>query len=148
MSHAQAGRYVEKLDVEISSPPSPNGHQKIRLKVKSLPPLLPSTATTMISGKTNDLPRIYRCQYCPFTSNWQKNVEQHEQQEHLNYSMYEPGEALDASNGLSALLIDDIHELGERVDSPTEEMMIIEEDHDDDEEDAYEIDSFKNFIFD
>ena len=45
ISHAQAGRYVEKLDTDVPLPPSAVGHYKIRVKVKSLPPLVSSTTT-------------------------------------------------------------------------------------------------------
>lgn len=38
ISHAQAGRYVEKLDTDVPLPPSAVGYYKIRVKVKSLPP--------------------------------------------------------------------------------------------------------------
>lgn len=140
MSHAQAGRYVQKLDADVHSANSTNGQNKIRLKVKSLPSLIPTTpAPTTMSNINGDHSRMYQCKYCPFSSRWPKEVEQHEERQHVNYSPFEPGEALDTSNGLSALMIDDVQELGERIDSPQEEMMIIEEDHDDDEEEAYEI---------
>lgn len=119
------------MDDGVPLPPSATGAYKIRVKVKSLPPLASGTMTTT----SDEQPRIYRCKYCPFTSHWPKDVARHEQHKHANYSSFEQDEPLDTSNGLSSLLIDEIHDFGEEIASPNDEMILIEEDNDDDDDD-------------
>jgi hypothetical protein len=89
--------------------------------------------------------QMYQCQYCSFTSHWSHDVMQHEQQKHGNYSSYNHEDAVDTSNGLSALLIDEIQELGEDVESPHDDIMMIE--NDDDEDDAYALGFSSRFVF-
>lgn len=84
-------------------------------------------------------PKIFSCRYCSFTSHRSSDVTEHEQRKHSgHYSSFNyQNEPVDTSSGLSALLIDNIQELGEELPSSNDEMMLIEEDNDDDEDDAY-----------
>ncbi|CAF1019366.1 unnamed protein product [Adineta ricciae] len=138
ISHAQAGRYVGKLDTDVPLPPSATGHYKIRLKVKSLPPQAPTTATP-IENFTN----VYQCKYCPYTASWLKDVSQHERQNHGKYSSFVHEDTPHSNkhnnkdyNDLSALLIDNVEPYNDTLPNPNDEIIMIEEDIDDDEEDA------------
>ncbi len=129
MSHAQAGRYVGKLDTDVPLPPSATGHYKIRLKVKSLPPQPPPSTTVENFTKT------YQCKYCSYTTVWLKDMSRHEQQKHPNYTSYDSEEMMH-NNGLSELLIDNVQSYGEVIPNHNDEIIMIEEDIDDDEDDA------------
>ncbi|CAF3340871.1 unnamed protein product [Rotaria socialis] len=144
INHIQAGRYVGKLDTNVSLPPSATGHYKIRLKVKSLPP--PPPPKTTIDNFT----KTYQCKYCSYTTPWLKHISQHEMQLHKNYSSFTQDDvihnnnnnnnnnSIDNDNGLSALLIDNVQSYGEVLPNGNDEMIVIEEDIDDDEDDAYD----------
>lgn len=126
ISHAQAGRYVGKLDTDAPLPPSATGHYRIRLKVKSLPP---PPATTTVQNFT----RSYQCKYCSFNTPWLKDLSQHEKQRHRN-----PEEAMhnNRPNGLAELMIDNVQSYGEVVSNPNEDIIMIEEDLDEDDDEA------------
>ncbi|UJR16055.1 hypothetical protein I4U23_002968 [Adineta vaga] len=132
ISHAQAGRYVAKLDTDVPLPPSATGHYKIRLKVKSLPPQPPPITTVENFTKT------YQCKYCSYTTPWLKDMSRHERQRHANYPSYVqqeiPHYTNNKQNDLSALLIDNVETYNEGLPNPNEEIIMIEEDIDDDDE--------------
>lgn len=142
ISHAQAGRYVGKLDTDVPLPPSATGHYKIRLKVKSLPPPPPAPITTV-----ENFTKTYQCKYCSYTTPWFKDISRHERQRHQNYSSYVPEDTThNNNNGLSELLIDNVQSYGEILPNQNDEIIMIEEDVDDDEDEAYENETLFVFI--
>ncbi|CAF0843893.1 unnamed protein product [Rotaria sp. Silwood1] len=146
ISHAQAGRYVGKLDTNVPLPPSATGHYKIRLKVKSLPSQLPPPPPPTTTTTVENFTKTYQCKYCSYTTSWLKDISQHEIQSHRTYSSHTEEDVIhnnnnnnnnnDDDNGLSALLIDNVQSYGEVLPNGNDEMIMIEEDIDDDEDDA------------
>ncbi|CAF1019356.1 unnamed protein product [Adineta steineri] len=165
ISHAQAGRYVEKLDTDATLPPSATGNYKFRVKGKSLPPQqinFPSTIKR--TSLTSNMNNVYQCNYCSFTSNYPHEINKHQRIIHPNYPPHIfPQEYLNEDNeinnnnnsynddddnnddeeeGISTLLIDPIRAFGEVIDTIEndnecrDEEILIEHDIDDDEEDA------------
>lgn len=144
ITHAQAGRYVGKLDTDAPLPPSATGHYKIRLKVKSLPPqpAAPTTTTTTTTTASNaeNFNKIYRCKSCSYSTRWLSDMNQHEQQKHRNYSSFGQNDASHKTNNnaFAELMIDNVQSFGEVLPNHNDDVIMIEEDIDDDEEEAYE----------
>jgi hypothetical protein len=139
ISHAQAGRYVEKLDTDAPLPPSATGNYKFRVKGKSLPPqqtnpLSSIKRTSLTSTMNDDVIKIFQCKYCSFTNNYSKEIARHQRSIHPNYPPHilqkdylhqdneinnnyqEVQEEEEYEEGISALLIDPIKAFGEVID--------------------------------
>ncbi|CAF0790008.1 unnamed protein product [Adineta steineri] len=142
ISHAQAGRYVGKLDTDVPYPPSATGHYKIRLKVKSLPPPPPLPLPSVLPITTvENFTKTYQCKYCSYSTPWLKDIARHEKQKHKNYTSYTQDELMHNNNNnnlhdLSALLIDNVESYNDILPNQSDDMIMIEEDVDDDEDDA------------
>lgn len=163
ISHAQAGRYVEKLDTDAPLPPSATGNYKFRVKVKSLPSQqLNSQSTIKRTSLTptihDDLVKIFQCKYCSFASHWSKDITRHQREIHPNYPPHivrkdysnqdneinnnmEEEEELD-EQGISALMIDPVRAFGEVIDNNEEE----EEEEDEEEKGEAEADKVEGEV--
>ncbi|CAF0893896.1 unnamed protein product [Rotaria sordida] len=137
ISHAQAGRFVEKLDADVPLPPSATGNYKFRVKVKSLPPSQQINSTSVIRRTSltpvinDESTKILQCKYCSFTSIWSKEIIKHQRTIHPNYrphilqkdylqqdnNIHQHDDDDHNNNGISALLIDPIRAFGEVIDS-------------------------------
>ncbi|CAF4496241.1 unnamed protein product [Rotaria sp. Silwood1] len=140
ISHAQAGRFVDKLDADIPLPPSATGNYKFRVKVKSLPPQQTNSTSgikrTSLTPIINDeSTKILQCKYCSFTSNWSKEIIKHQRTIHPNYPphilqkdylqqdniIHQQDDDDDSGGvgdgGISALFIDPVRAFGEVIDS-------------------------------
>ncbi len=135
ISHAQAGRFVEKLDADVPLPPSATGNYKFRVKVKSLPPQQTNSQsiirrTSLVPPINDDLTKIFQCKYCSFISHLSKDIARHQREIHSNYPphilqkdySHEDNEINNNNNeeedeGISALLIDPVRAFGEVIDT-------------------------------